>query len=87
MRRIGDHAVVLGAGMAGLLAARVLADAYERVTIIERDPLPPVGAPRRGVPQGAHAHALMPRGGQILDELLPGLIGQLVEAGPGRAAV
>jgi phytoene dehydrogenase-like protein len=26
--------------MGGLLAARVLADAYRRVTIVERDPLP-----------------------------------------------
>ena len=40
MRKIGDHVVVLGAGMAGLLAARVLADAYQRVTVVERDPLP-----------------------------------------------
>jgi phytoene dehydrogenase-like protein len=39
MPKIGDHAVVLGAGMAGLLAARVVADAYERVTVVERDPL------------------------------------------------
>jgi 2-polyprenyl-6-methoxyphenol hydroxylase-like FAD-dependent oxidoreductase len=36
----GDHAVVLGASMAGLLRARVLADAYTRVTVIERDTLP-----------------------------------------------
>jgi flavin-dependent dehydrogenase len=34
---IDDHAIVLGASMAGLLAARVLADAYTRVTVIERD--------------------------------------------------
>jgi glycine/D-amino acid oxidase-like deaminating enzyme len=39
MRKIGDHAVVLGAGMAGLLAARVLAEAYSRVTLIDRDRL------------------------------------------------
>ena len=43
MRRIGDHAVVLGASLAGLLAARVLSDAYERVTVVERDPLPDDG--------------------------------------------
>ena len=28
MEQVGDHAVVLGASMAGLLAARVLADFY-----------------------------------------------------------
>ena len=40
MRRIGEHAVVIGASMAGLLAARALADAYERVTVLDRDRLP-----------------------------------------------
>lgn len=79
MRQIGNHAVVLGAGMAGLLAARVLTEFYEQVTLVERDQL--AGDARRGVPQGRHAHALMPRGTQILDELCPGLIGQLVEDG------
>ena len=74
MSEIGDHAVVLGASMGGLLAARVLADAYHRVTIVERDPLPQSGLDRQGVPQGLDAHALLPRGAQILDELFPGLL-------------
>jgi 2-polyprenyl-6-methoxyphenol hydroxylase-like FAD-dependent oxidoreductase len=77
MTEIGDHAVVLGASMGGLLAARVLADAYRRVTIVERDPLPEGGLDRKGVPQGLHAHGLLPRGAQILDELFPGLLGGL----------
>ena len=49
MRDIGDHAVVLGASMGGLLAARVLADAYQRVTIVERDPLPESALDRKSV--------------------------------------
>jgi len=77
----GDHAVVVGASMAGLLAARVLADAYRWVTITERDPLPEPGAQRKGVPQGRHAHGLLPRGAQILDELFPGLLAGLVAGG------
>src|SRR6266496_2264719 len=81
MKQIGDQAVVLGAGMAGLLAARVLADAYRRVTVVERDPLPQMPANRKGVPQGRHAHLLVPRGAQILDELFPGLLGELVAEG------
>jgi 2-polyprenyl-6-methoxyphenol hydroxylase-like FAD-dependent oxidoreductase len=81
MRKIGDHAVVLGASMGGLLAARVLADAYRRVTIVERDPLPESGSDRKGVPQGRHAHALLPRGAQILDELFPGLLAGLAADG------
>ena len=47
MHKIGDHAVVLGASMSGLLAARVLADAYQRVTVIDRDPLPERAADRK----------------------------------------
>jgi 2-polyprenyl-6-methoxyphenol hydroxylase-like FAD-dependent oxidoreductase len=81
MREIGGHAVVLGAGMAGLLTAAVLVPAYERVTVVERDPVPEPGHGRRGVPQGRHTHAMLPRGAQVLDELLPGLTGQLVAAG------
>jgi 2-polyprenyl-6-methoxyphenol hydroxylase-like FAD-dependent oxidoreductase len=81
MRKLGDHAVVLGASMAGLLAARVLSDAYERVTLVERDALPTRPERRRGVPQGRHAHVLVPRGIQILDELFPGLLDDLVAGG------
>jgi 2-polyprenyl-6-methoxyphenol hydroxylase-like FAD-dependent oxidoreductase len=81
MRKLGDHAVVLGAGMAGLLAARVLADAYGRVTVLERDPLPDRAETRRGVPQGRHAHLLVPGGTEILDELFPGLLDDLAAGG------
>jgi 2-polyprenyl-6-methoxyphenol hydroxylase-like FAD-dependent oxidoreductase len=81
MRKLGDHAVVLGASLAGLLAARVLSDAYERVTVVERDLLPNRPENRRGVPQGRHAHMLLPRGAQILDELFPGLLDDLVAEG------
>ena len=81
MPKIGEHAVVLGASMAGLLAARVLADFYETVTVVERDRLPDDAVNRRGVPQGRHAHALLGRGSQILAELFPGFLDDLVAAG------
>jgi 2-polyprenyl-6-methoxyphenol hydroxylase-like FAD-dependent oxidoreductase len=77
----GERAVVLGASMAGLLAARVLADAYGRVTVVDRDPLPEASAQRRGVPQGRHTHGLLARGQQALEELFPGLTAELVAAG------
>jgi 2-polyprenyl-6-methoxyphenol hydroxylase-like FAD-dependent oxidoreductase len=73
--------VVLGAGMAGLLAARVLADSYERVTIVERDRLPVGSAQRRGVPQGRHVHGLLPSGSNVVSELFPGLLDDLIRAG------
>jgi hypothetical protein len=73
MRKIGDHAVVLGAGMGRLLAARVLADADQQDMITERDPLPVCAADRTGVPQGRHARrlratGLLPRPGTFAAE-------------------
>jgi 2-polyprenyl-6-methoxyphenol hydroxylase-like FAD-dependent oxidoreductase len=80
-RQIGDRAVVLGASIAGLLAARVLADSYAQVTVIDRDELPETPMHRRGVPQGRHVHALLARGRQALEELFPGLTAALVAHG------
>jgi 2-polyprenyl-6-methoxyphenol hydroxylase-like FAD-dependent oxidoreductase len=78
---LGERAVVLGASMGGLLAARVLADFFRTVTVFERDELSDDPVNRRGVPQGRHVHALLPRGAHILDELFPGLLNELVAAG------
>jgi 2-polyprenyl-6-methoxyphenol hydroxylase-like FAD-dependent oxidoreductase len=81
------RAVVLGGGIAGLLAARVLAERHPEVKVLDRDGLEPDGEsqdrsdPRRGVPQGRHIHTLLPRGRQILEELFPGLTAQLIDAG------
>ncbi|MFI0816126.1 FAD-dependent oxidoreductase [Streptomyces sp. NPDC021098] len=74
------RAVVIGASIAGLLAARVLADSFDRVVLIERDDSPGTGW-RRGAPQSRHLHGLMERGRQIMEELYPGLTEQLAAAG------
>lgn len=79
--RLGEHAVVLGAGMAGLLAARVLSDFYDSVSVIERDRLPDYPCHRRGIPQGRHVHNFYSRGLQVLEELFPGLLDDLARAG------
>ncbi|MFD0900329.1 FAD-dependent oxidoreductase [Actinomadura sediminis] len=79
--RVGERAVVLGGSMAGLLAARVLAESYAEVVIVDRDRLTGVTTPRRGVPQGRHVHGLLARGQQILDELFPGFTERAVAAG------
>lgn len=76
-----DQAIVLGASMAGLLAARVLSERYKRVVVIERDALPSAGEHRRGVPHGRHIHALHPRGLEILDELFPGFSASAAASG------
>lgn len=67
------RALVLGGSMAGLLAARVLSERYDQVTIVDRDDLTRTRGDRRGVPQGRHAHVLQGRGQQVLEELFPGL--------------
>jgi 2-polyprenyl-6-methoxyphenol hydroxylase-like FAD-dependent oxidoreductase/ketosteroid isomerase-like protein len=69
--------------MGGLLAARVLADFYDRVTVVERDILPLHPINRRGVPQGRLIHALAARGTQVLDELFPGFVDELTANGAG----
>lgn len=80
--RLGEHAIVIGASMAGLLAARVLSDSYDRVTVIDRDVLADgLSENRRAVPQGLHAHGLQPGGQLAIESLLPGLRTEALEAG------
>jgi 2-polyprenyl-6-methoxyphenol hydroxylase-like FAD-dependent oxidoreductase len=78
---VGDRVVVLGGSMGGLLAARVLADAFQEVVLVDRDRLSGVSGYRRGVPHGRHAHGLVARGQQILDAQFPGLTEELIAAG------
>jgi 2-polyprenyl-6-methoxyphenol hydroxylase-like FAD-dependent oxidoreductase len=74
-------AVVLGGSIAGLLAAKVLAESGADVTVVDRDLLADVDTARRGVPQGRHTHGLLARGQQVLEELFPGLTGEMQAAG------
>lgn len=85
-QKLGEKAVVIGGSMAGLLAARVLSETYVEVIIIERDTLPVDGGPRKGVPQGQHAHALLARGQEILEALFPGLTQHLVNQDAPRGS-
>lgn len=78
---LGDHAVVVGASMAGLLTARVLADAFATVTVIDRDHLPDEPKARRGVPQDRHPHALLEAGRATVEDLLPGCEADVLAAG------
>ena len=80
-RTTGRHAVVLGGSLAGLLTARVLADHFEKVTLIERDAYTNNCETRRGIPQANHVHGLLVRGRQILEELFPGLQDEMIAAG------
>ena len=75
------HAVVLGGGMAGLLAARALADHFSRVTVVERDPAPAAPGHRKGVPQDQHIHVLLSAGASALERFFPGFTEELIAAG------
>ena len=81
MGRRGEHAVVIGASIAGLCAGRVLSDFYDQVTLFDRDALPEHPANRAAVPQGRHVHILMSRGAQEFGALFPGLLDDMVAAG------
>jgi 2-polyprenyl-6-methoxyphenol hydroxylase-like FAD-dependent oxidoreductase len=78
---LGRHAIVIGAGMSGLAVTKVLADHYREVTLIERDSFSRSNAPRKGVPQGRHAHGLLARGREALESLFPGISDELVGKG------
>jgi 2-polyprenyl-6-methoxyphenol hydroxylase-like FAD-dependent oxidoreductase len=75
------HAVIIGASIAGLCAARVLSEFYDRITVFERDELPSTPVNRAAVPQGRHVHLLMARGAAEFEALFPGLLDDMVAAG------
>ena len=76
-----NHALVIGGGIAGLLAARILTDHFERVTIIERDHYPTEPISRPGVPQGRQVHTTLLQGQYILESLFPELKAHLLAHG------
>ena len=73
--------MVVGAGVSGLLSARVLSERFARVTLVERDALPEEAVARKGVPQARHLHSLAARGSEILEDLFPGFDAELAAAG------
>jgi 2-polyprenyl-6-methoxyphenol hydroxylase-like FAD-dependent oxidoreductase len=78
---IGEHAVVVGASMAGLFAARVLNDGFQKVTVIDRDSLPDTPGIRNGVPHARQPHVLLEAGRATLEDLFPGYGEDLISAG------
>src|SRR6185312_9426904 len=83
MKRLGERAIVIGASMGGLLAARALSDFFTTVTVLERDAFPTADTARKGVPQGRHAHGLLARGSAVLEELFPGFSDEVVAESGG----
>ena len=87
MKHIGQHAIVIGASMGGLLAARALSDFYAVVTVLERDAFPQSDIPRKGVPQGRHAHGLLARGRNVIENFFPGWTDEVVASGGVRGDI
>lgn len=79
--QVGTKAVVVGSSISGLVAARVLADGFDEVTVFERDSLPDEPRPRRGVPQASHSHVLLEAGRSTLSDLFPGYVEDVVADG------
>ena len=81
VRTLGEHALVVGGSMAGLLAARALSEHFDAVTVVERDRLPDGPEHRKGVPQARHVHAFWAGGLQVVEQRFPGLREELLAAG------
>jgi 2-polyprenyl-6-methoxyphenol hydroxylase-like FAD-dependent oxidoreductase len=79
--KIGQRAIVIGAGISGLTSACALADYFEEVMIFERDPLPVGAEPRPGVPQGKHPQGLLLGGIHALRDLIPSIESDLTRSG------
>jgi len=80
-RKLGQRAVVIGAGMGGLSAAGALAPYFERVEILERDQLGASAGSRSGTAQDRHPHGLLAGGLRALDQIFPGYKRDLAAAG------
>ena len=76
-----EQAVIIGGSIAGLLASCILADHFERVTIIERDHFTDNSDPRKGAPQARHAHAVLAKAVLIIEDLFPGFFDDLEASG------
>lgn len=78
---VGKQAIVVGSGIGGLTTARVLADHFDHVMVLERDSLSEQADARAGIPQGKHAHALLAGGQQVLNTLFPRFEQDLAQTG------
>ena len=83
----GQHAIVVGAGMAGLTAAKALSSSFDKVTVLERDALPSTAEPRIGTPHCRQLHVLLRGGLEALSEFCPSFEQELEKAGAVRVRV
>ena len=84
---LGRHAIVVGAGIGGLAAAKALSSFFETVTVLERDALPSEPIARIGTPQARQIHVLLRGGLDALIEFLPEVETEFERAGAVRVRV
>ncbi len=72
---------MIGAGMAGLLAAAAAAQTGHGVLLLERDVLTAEAGDRPGVPQSRQPHVYLREGLMAAEDLLPGLTADLQRSG------
>ena len=80
-KSLGQRAVVVGASIAGMLAARVVAAHVDEVVVLDRDEIGEVPAPRRMTPQSHHVHMLLKGGDNAINRLVPGFHDAIEQAG------
>jgi 2-polyprenyl-6-methoxyphenol hydroxylase-like FAD-dependent oxidoreductase len=83
-KHFGQQAVVIGGSLAGLMTARVLADHFDAVTVLERDHINDQPVLHQSIPQGTHLHSLLLGGQQVMASLYPGFLKQLESLGAVR---
>ncbi|VAW99934.1 hypothetical protein MNBD_GAMMA21-2415 [hydrothermal vent metagenome] len=85
-KKTASKAIVIGGSIAGLITARVLADHFDQVYLLEKDSYPTTAPDyRKGVPQARHQHILLVKGREIFETLFPGFDQELASMG-GKTA-
>ncbi len=78
-----SKAIVIGAGISGLMSAKILSKHFNQVLVLEKDPLSEDCSSeyRKGLPQAHHQHILLMKGRQLFEELFPGFDNELAALG------
>ena len=63
----GERVAIIGASIAGLLAARILHESYGEVVLLDGDALPDGAASRKATPHAVHPHGI-----EVFEGLFPG---------------
>jgi flavin-dependent dehydrogenase len=78
-----SKAIVIGAGIAGLINAKILSKHFKEVIVLEKDQLSEGFSPehRKGIPQAHHQHILLMKGRELFESIFPGFDAELASMG------